>query len=321
MNVSDRFIGAFQYWGALGMIQLVRFMPYPAALALGRFIGFLLWAFMPLRRRIVSIQMQAALDMNDVRFLAMKVFMNQGEYLVDSVKYAFMTTAELRKKIIVEGKEHLDEALAARKGLMFVIGHIGNWEILSHAAQILNVEVCVMADMRKNERLEAVVDGIRSRSGATILPPSGKGLMLIKELKKGRSIAFMVDQHGKRKGRLLCDIFGLPALTNPAPAFFAIKGDALVMPVYIIKEKGLYYVRFHQAVEASVFGQDKDAIQPLSDYMQSFLTSVIKSYPDQWFWVHSRWMTRAKFKKNIHSPEEFKAFVRAQAEKLRADML
>jgi Kdo2-lipid IVA lauroyltransferase/acyltransferase len=236
------------------------------------------------------------------------------------VKYAYMTDAEIREKIVVEGKEFFDEALAAKKGVMFFIGHIGNWEILSHSARLFNVEFCIMAELRKNDRLEAIVDMIRSRSGATILPPSGKGLMLIKELKKGRLIAFTVDQHGKRKGRLLCDIFGLPALTNPAPAFLAIKGDALVVPVYTIKESGCYHIRFHKAIPASSFGQGKEAIQPLSDWMQSFLASVVKRYPDQWFWLHSRWMTRSKFKKNIHSPEEFRAFVLSQAEKIRSEM-
>lgn len=318
MSAVNRLAGAFQYWGALGMIQLVRFMPYPAALALGRFIGFLLWAFMPLRRRIVTIQMQAALGRKEVGYLALKVFLNQVEYLVDTVKYAYMTDEELREKIVVEDREYLEEALAGKKGLMLFLGHIGNWEVLSHASRLLNIEVCVMADLRKNERLEAIVDMIRSRSGATILPPTGKALMLIKELKKGRSIAFVVDQHGKRKDRLLCDIFGLPALTNPAPAFLAVKGDALVMPVYIVKESGRYHIRFHKAVEALSFGQDKEAIQPISDWMQSFLASVIGRYPDQWFWMHSRWMTRAKFRKNIHNPEEFKAFVLAQAEKIRS---
>jgi len=319
MSAVNRLAGAFQYWGALGMIQLVRFMPYPAAVAFGRFIGFLLWAFMPLRRRIVTIQMQAALGMADVRSLARKVFMNQGENLVDIVKYAFMTDEEIRESIAVDGREFFEEALASGKGIMFFIGHIGNWEILSHSARLFNVEFCIMAELRKNDRFEEIVDMIRSRSGATILPPSGKGLMLIKELKKGRLIAFTVDQHGKRRGRLLCDIFGLPALTNPAPAFLAIKGDALVVPVYIIKLNGRYHIRFSKAVAASSFGKDKEAIQPLSDWMQTFLTSVVKQYPDQWFWLHSRWMTRSKFKKNIHSPEEFKAFVLAQAEKVRSE--
>jgi KDO2-lipid IV(A) lauroyltransferase len=319
MSAVERFIYAFQYWGALGLIRFVRIMPYPAAIALGRFIGILLWAFMPLRRRITTIQMQAALGLDDVGSLALKVFMNQGENLVDAVKYAYLSDAEIREKIVVDGREFFDKALAAGKGVMFFVGHIGNWEILTHVSRLLNIEFCVMADLRKNDRLEAIVDMIRSRSGATILPPSGKALMLIKELKKGRLIAIIADQHGKRKGGIFCDIFGLPAPTNPAPAFLAIKGDALVVPVYTIKENGRYHIRFHKAVEASSFGQGKEAIQQLSDWMQSFLASVVKRYPDQWFWMHSRWMSRAKFKKNIHSPEEFKTFVLARAEKIRSE--
>ena len=96
----------------------------------------------------------------------------------------------------MEGKEHLDEALASGRGLMIFTGHIGNWEILSHIPRILGTRFCVMADKRNDPLLESIVDEIRSRSGATILPPTGKARMLIRELKKGRTIGMVVDKRG-----------------------------------------------------------------------------------------------------------------------------
>jgi Kdo2-lipid IVA lauroyltransferase/acyltransferase len=317
MKALDRAVSRLQYWVASGMIQLVRFMPYPVALILGRTIGILLWAVLPLRRKIVNIQMRAALGIDNPFDLVLKVFMNQGDILVDAIKYAYLNDSEIRKRIVVEGKEHLDEALSSGRGLLMFTGHIGNWEILSHASRLLDIEFCVMADVRKDEGLESVIDNIRARSGATILPPKGKALMLIKELKKGRSIGFVVDQRGKRQDGLLCDIFGLPAITNPAPAFIAIKGNALVMPVYTVKEDGIYHIRFHKAVDSSEFGQGKEAIQALSDFMQSWIASVVKRYPDQWFWLHSRWVRRSNFQKTIKSVEGFKTFISKQAEDIR----
>jgi KDO2-lipid IV(A) lauroyltransferase len=317
MKVPKQLVSGIQYWGAMAMIQLIRYMPYPVALFLGRSIGLLLWAALPLRRRIVDIQMRAALGMDIPTRLVLKVFMNQGEILVDAVKYAYMSDFEIRKRVVVEGREHLDEALAAGKGLLMFTGHIGNWEVLSHGARLLDIEFCVMADVRKDERLESLIDNMRARSGATILPPKGKALMLIKELKKGRTIAFIIDQRGKRRDGLLCDVFGLPAVTNPAPAFIAIKGNALVMPVYAVKEGGVHHIRFHQAVDASKFGEGKEAIQALSDYMQSWIATVVRRYPDQWFWLHSRWVRRLNFKKSIRSIEDFRSFTRAQAEEIR----
>jgi lauroyl/myristoyl acyltransferase len=186
-----------------------------AAVTLGRVVGLVLHAVLPLRRRIVTVQMRTALGTENVRPLAIKVFMNQGVILVDTVRYAYLSDRELRRRIAIEGKEHLDRAVSSGRGIMMTTGHIGNWEILSHLPRLLPIRFCVMADVRKDARLESIIDGIRSRSGATILPPKGKALMLIKELRKGNTIGMVIDQRGRRRDGLFCEVFGMPAPTNP----------------------------------------------------------------------------------------------------------
>lgn len=190
-----------------------------------------------------------------------------------------------------------------------ITGHIGNWEILSHLPRLLPVRFCVMADVRKDPRLESIIDGIRSRSGATILPPKGKALMLIRELRKGNTIGMIVDQRGRRRDGLFCDVFGLPAPTNPAPAFIALKGDALVLPVYALKEGRGFRIRFERAADARSFGKGEIAIQALSDFMQSWVSSVVRSHPDQWFWLHSRWVKRSTMRKILKHGLDFRTVV------------
>jgi len=236
---------------------------------------------------------------------------------VDAIKYAYMSDEEIKAKVIVEGKEYLDEALSSGRGLMMFTGHIGNWEILSHIPQVLGIQFCIMADIRKDARLESIINEMRTRFGVTILPPKGKALMLIKELKKGKTIGMIIDQRGKSRDGLLCDVLGLPAVTNPGPAFLALKGNALVMPVYTVKWGGVHRICITKAVIASAFGEGDEAIQRLSDFMQSFIASVVKQYPDQWFWLHSRWIRRKNFQ-NIKTDKDFRDLVFAQAERIRS---
>jgi KDO2-lipid IV(A) lauroyltransferase len=171
-----------------------------------------------------------------------------------------------------------------------------------------------MADTRDDPRLEELVNSVRMRSGATILPPKGKALMLIRELKKGNTIGFLIDQRGKRSEGLFCDFFGLPAPTNPAPGFLAVKSGALVMPVHCIKKGDGYVVTFGKARESSSFGQGKEGIANASQYMQSWVESVVREHPDQWFWLHCRWTRRSQMKRLIKTGGDFAAFVRAQTE-------
>jgi KDO2-lipid IV(A) lauroyltransferase len=235
--------------------------------------------------------------------------MNQAEILVDAVRYAYLSDEEIKAKVIVEGKEHLNKALSSGRGLMMITGHIGNWEILSHLPRLLGIQFCVMADRREDPRLESIIDGIRSRSGATILPPTGKALMLIRELRKGNTIGVVVDGRGDEKDGLSCDVFGMPAPTNPAPAFIAIKGSAIVLPVAAVKLKGAYHIAFSRPVDASSYGTGEDGIRSLSAFMQTWVESVVRLHPHQWFWLYSRWIKRSGMRRVIREGLDFKGSV------------
>lgn len=302
-----------QYPLIKGVIALINALPYPLAICLGRFFGLLGLIADPFHRRVAQIQLKHCLGDAYRPSIVPKVYMHHGDILVDTVKYAYMDDEEVGRHIVIEGKEHLDEALASKKGLMMITGHIGNWEILAHLPRLLGIRFCVMADVRDDPRIEAVVDGIRKRSGATILPPKGKALMLIRELKKGNTIGMIIDQRGKRSDMLFCNVFGLPAPTNPAPAFIALKGDAVVLPVSSMKENRRYRVVFHPPREACSFGNSKEAIVSLSAFMQSWVESVVRKCPEQWFWLHCRWTRRSEMRSLIRTGEDFRAFVLSQA--------
>ena len=292
-------------------------MPYRLIIIFGRSLGFLGWILDPFHRKVATIQMKETLGNVYNPLLSLKVFMNHGDILIDAIRYSYMDDDEIRNNIKVEGKEHLDAALADGKGLMMITGHVGNWEILTHVSRILCIQFCVMADVRKDPRLEDIINDIRSRSGATILPPKGKALMLIRELRKGSTIGMVIDQRGKEGDSVFCDVLGLPAPTNPAPAFIAMKGNALILPVHAIKNRDTYTIHFSPAVDANSFGTGKAAIQALSDYMQSWVSTVVRQHPDQWFWLNCRWTRRSEMRRIIRKGMDFRKFVLEKAEEVQ----
>lgn len=314
MKKIKELAGRVRYVLIKGGIALINALPYPLAVSLGRCIGLLGWLADPFHRRAAEIQLRHCLGDRYRPSIVPRVFMHHGDILVDTIKYAYMDDEEIKERIIIEGKENLDKALSSKKGIMMITGHLGNWEVMAHLPRLLGIQFCVMADVRNDPGIEAVVDDLRSRSGATILPPKGKALMLIRELKKGNIIGVIVDQRGKRSDMLFCDFFGLPAPTNPAPAFIAIKGDAVILPVSSMKENGRYCMAFHSPREASSFGSGKTAIASLSAFMQTWLESMVKKSPEQWFWLHCRWTRRSEMRKLIRSGGDFRSFVLSQAQ-------
>lgn len=287
-------------------------MPYRAVMGLFRALAVLAWALLPYHRRVAAVQMRAALGVTTPCRHTLRVFLNQAEILVDTVRYAYMDDTAIRRKVRVDGVEHLRRARAKGKGIMMITGHIGNWEILSHIPRILGIDFCVMADRRNDERLEAMVDGIRSRSGATILPPTGKALALVRELRKGRTIGMVVDGRHDGPDAHMCDVLGMAAPTNPAPAFIALKGDAVVLPVAAFRERGGYRIVFSDPVVSRDFGSDRQAAHRLSAWMQSWVSETVRQHPTEWFWLYSRWTTRPEMRRIIRRHGDLRAHVRTR---------
>ncbi len=307
-------------------IYFIRVMPYHAAIGTGRFFGMLAWLCIPLHRKIAYIQMESALGTVDEKTLTRKVFMHQGDIVIDMIRFSYMDDDELKKRVIIDGREHLEAATASGRGVMMITGHM-NWEILGHLPRLTGIEFCIMGDIIKNEAVQAVIEDIRSRCGITLLPPKGGMVaMLTGELKEGRIIGIVIDQRGKRESKVFCDFFGLPAPTNPAPAFIALKGDALILPVSAVKEGDVYRFTFEKPIDTREFGDDFHAIDKLhdcwkseavrksSDLMQAWLCSVIRETPGQWFWLHSRWLRRSEMKHVLKSGKDFAKYVKTQAD-------
>jgi KDO2-lipid IV(A) lauroyltransferase len=335
MRMLQPIISELLYLTIISFIFLVRITPRPIAISVGRLLGLVFWALVPYYRNLVKIQMINALGSRYSRWLPIKAFMNFGIIPVEIIKFSYLSEAELRKRMLVDGMENVESALADGRAIMCITGHISNWEILANVPLFIGSKLHIVMAIQRDPKLESIFKSIRSRlHGVEVLPPKG-GMVstLIETLKQGKHIGMMVDQRHQKKYGLICDLLGMPAITTPAPAFIALKGDAIILPVSISKGKGkTYRVFFEKPIDPREFGTIDDnivrlthgaqteAVQKISDTIQAWLTSVIRTYPDQWFWLHSRWVRRNYMKKILKEGLDFREFVFEQAEKLKKDL-
>ncbi len=321
----DSRLGVIRYKLIKWCMRRICRMPYPLATAIGRSLGALAWLCIPLHRKIVTMQLKAT--GNYKTGATIKAFCYQGENMIDSIRLSKMKLPELKRRVEVEGLDNLQDAMGDKRGVMLISGHIGPWELISHIVRLLEVEFSIMADQRDDPWMERIISDIHASGGAQILPPKGGLLkMLISELSEGRNIGILVDQRGNRTNRVVCDFMGLPAPTNPAFAYIALKSDAILLPVHFTKlPKGRFRITFAEPVAASSFGNDHEqiiklrdahkstAVQNLSAFTQKWAGKVINQQPLQWFWVHSRWTRRSDMKKIIRNRLNFKEYIEEQA--------
>ena len=324
----------FLYLTIIVFIFFIRITPWAIAITIGRLLGLAFWALDPYHRRLVKVQMKNALGPEYSGIMSIKVFMNIGMIPMEIIKFSYLDVAERKKRMLVEGMKNVESALATGRSIMCVTGHISNWENLANIAIFIGSKLHIVMAIQKNPQLEALINSFRARlPGVEVLPPKGGMIStLIETLNQGKHIGMMVDQRHQRKYGLLCDLLGMPAVTTPAPAFIALKADAIILPVYCTKNgRKTYRVCFEKPIDPREFGKidesivklsdgaQTEAVQKISNTIQSWLTSVIRTYPDQWFWVHSRWVRRKDMKKILKQGLNFREFVFKQAERIKQE--
>ncbi len=327
---SEPIMAELQYRLFRGVVNTIRFTPLPIASGLFRSLAGLGWALDGFHRRIANLQIRTTLPDKYSPLISLKVFINHADLLVDTIKYAHMSDHKLRRKIRVEGIENLEQALASQRGILLTTAHIGNWELLGHYPQLTGQECFVMAETRPNAALQRLVTEIREAGGIKMLPPRGGMLKTyIENLKEGKTAMIVTDLRGDRTCQLFCDVLGMPAPTNPAPAFMALKGDAIVLPISAIKRRGRYTFTIYEAIDSRdhlVEGEKLEhyrdypkskAVQSLSDAIQAWVSDTVRKNPDQWFWLYSRWTRRSNIRRVINRGEDLRGYIINQEKEAR----
>jgi KDO2-lipid IV(A) lauroyltransferase len=326
---------AIQYLLIKGLIRLIQAMPYRLATAMGRCMGLLIWGLDPLHRRIANVQMRATLGKAYHWSLSLKMFMHIGMIPVDMIKALYTDDAELFKRFEIHGMENIQAALSSGRGVMCISAHMGNWEVLGHIFKLLGRDFHILMDIRNDPHMDSIIKEMRGRlPGVVIEPPRGGMVPRIAGLlRQGHCAGVMIDLRGKQGIMLVCDVLGLPAPTSPAPALIAIKGEALIVPVYALKKGATYAIYFEKALDARDYGRPEDVpdqltecwrsepIVRLSTYMQDWLTSIVNAHPTQWIWLYSRWARRSDMRRLIREGQDFKTYVLAQAQRLEREAL
>ena len=181
------------------------------------------------------------------------------------------------------GLAALDAAHAAKRPVVLVTGHIGNYEALRAALLARGFDVGVlyrpMGDPEFNDTYVAAMEQIGTKN----FPRGRQGLGdMIRFLRKGGMLGLLIDQHMAHGAALT--FFGRTAMTALSAADLALKYGALVVPVYGIRRPdGL---DFYIVVEEPIPESTPEAMtQALNDSLER----RVRDHMDQWLWIHRRW--------------------------------
>jgi KDO2-lipid IV(A) lauroyltransferase len=191
--------------------------------------------------------------------------------------------------IRLEGRDVIDDLVRKGDPVVFVGGHFANWEVL--AGVLANaVPGCRMTYRHANNPLiDRRIVSQRSAYGVEIFAPKGEAgaKEALKALQTGHSVALMNDQ--KMNDGIEAPFFGLPAMTASGPARMALKYDAPLVPMSVVRRHGANFtVKVYEPLPRPTAADRTDAILEMVTGINRFIEARILETPAQWFWVHRR---------------------------------
>ena len=211
---------------------------------------------------------------------------NYGRIFAEYIFIKDFRFGKLNSKIEIIGKEILDDIKKSNKQVVFISGHLSNFELMAMCLDKSGIKLCAIYRPLNNIFLNKVMERIRKKYICENQIKKGIGGLknLITLKKKKFSSALMIDQRVTEG--ILSNFFNEKALTTTVPAQLVKKFNIPIVPVYIERIKDINYkIVINQPIK---FSKDT-SIQTITDELNQILEGMILKNPDQWIWSHNRW--------------------------------
>lgn len=262
--------------------RLVRFLASCA--------GWLAWRFKTTARKITERNIAIAfpdLPISEQRHLARASFKQLFWSAVD-LGPSWLWPAErlLDRVSSVVGEEHLHASAAEDRGVIVLLPHLGNWELLGPYL----AKLYPLTSLYKETNIPALNDIIlraRQRSGNVLVPANKCGVRaLLKALKSRELVAILPDQVPSGSGGEFALFFGEPALTMTLVSKLINRNSSKAVFAYALRQPDNTYQVVIRPADEGIYSSDRStALLALNKSIEL----CVLDCPEQYQWEYKRY--------------------------------
>lgn len=288
------------YLGYRGLAGIASRLPISTCRSIGCAIGRLAWGVAGPYRRLVRRNLRLAFDEEkseeEIRGIGRRHFEQLFTNTLLSFRFASLDAAEIEESVVrYEGREHMEAAAAAGKGVIAAISHLGPWELFAQLPSLgRGVAHATMYRPLTNPFINRHVVSQRERLGVRLFDRSTGVFGPLRHLRDGGGIGILIDQHTGDHG-IWCPFFGRLSATTNLPALLSQRTGAAVVSTAILPDGENRWKVVYQPPhfpDKSASRRDlSEASAKLTVALNRELEASIREAPEEWFWVHNRWKT------------------------------
>jgi len=291
------------YWGAwlaVFFLGFLLFLPPLVVDGLANKLGNLLCKVNKKRRRIARINIDICfpeLSDEEKKELIRRNFRHQARSVLYYGLIWWAPKFVLKKRIIFNGQEHIENALNNNRAVIFMAAHSLGLEAAVSAATISYPSSGPFNPM-KNKLIDWFVAKGRSRHGGILYTREAGLRPIIKDVRGGCTMFYLPDEDLGAERSIFAPFFGEEKASVPVLGRLAksCKADVLPCMACYDEKNHRYVINVLPALKNFPTGDDyEDTL-----LMNKSLEEIIKLCPEQYFWIMKLFKTRPDGKPKLY---------------------
>lgn len=282
-----------EYYSLRGVVRGLAALDWETACRIGENLGTIGYKPLRIRKDVVEKQIAAAfpeMTRAQVQTIARASFAHLGRTAIETALLPGLGTKGLLDLVKqVNGWEYMERAGAGGRGVVFVAGHHGNWELLAAYVAARGIPLDVIVRGMANPLFDSYLNEIRRALGMTVVHDSEAVKRTPRALREGRAVGFVADQGVLGLASTYVNFFGRPAKTPRGAAVFALRFNVPVLFADALRQPDGSYQVIIEPVEVSLTGNREADVDAIITRFTELLEKWVRRVPAQYFWQHRRW--------------------------------
>ena len=277
-------------------VLIFRFLPSKTLVFIARILGTMAFYLVKKYRNRVFSNLSLAFGVGknpkERTKLAKEVFFNFTLVPLETIYTAAVPFGQFIKRIEIAGREYLDAALAKGNGVIALGSHLGAFTILGTKLAMEGYPFNIIINVESFPKIWKRLKYYQRKLGQKAFPPEPATASIKKSLNclRRNEILYLIADEQQIIGGLPVMFFGRPAYTPPGPAIFSLMTGAPILPMSIVREKGIPgTLVIGNPIEIERTSDERKDTELLTAKFTKAIEDSIRQYPEQWPWLNRRW--------------------------------
>jgi len=297
---KKRYIGKSFYWlryriGEYCLRGFVALLPRIPHRVIVRFVSLaarltflLFWRFRKRMEENLSMVMGKEFHTREGReAIAWKAWRNFAQGVYETTCTLHSSKEEICSMVAIQGEEHLQRALARKKGVIALSAHLGNFTIIGTRLAAGGYPFSAVVKHPRDQGFARLTDRYRASVGVKTIsakPRREAARQILKALRRNEVVLLIADEF--KSGGVEVEFLGRTAPAPRGPATLALRTGAAVIPIFSTRDAEDHLIlRIGQEIDLIRTGDMQGDVTANVTLFTRHLEAAIRRYPEQWNWL------------------------------------